>query len=181
MKGKIMPKLTKKISETVTLPEKWVSTWNPMDENGKSILRDGPQEYEVGPGIIKIFSLNDQEKAAVQSKCMKTTVFDGKMFSMIDQRAAQEEMFVARCGGSDGYWDGFFGPDDVPLNCTEKNQRRFSWNEGLRIFVVHHAGPILDKMAEGKATDEEKNLLRSLTGTPVGGKGLTPIAGVVRK
>lgn len=176
-----MPKLTKKIFETVELPEKWVSTWNPKDEDGKQILKDGPQEYEVGPGKLKIFSLNNQEKAVAQSKCVKATVSDGKMFPMIDQRAAQEEMFVARCGGADGYWEGFFGLDGKELNCTEKNQRLFAWNDGLRIFVVHHVGPILDKMAEGEATDEEKNSLTSPAGLPVGGKGSTPAAGGARK
>ncbi len=170
-----MPRLSKKISEIVTLPDVWKSTWNPMtfdEETGKEkpIFRELP-EYDLGPGKLKIYSLSKEALAGVHQKCIRQIVVDGKLFPMLDQRAAQETEFVERLGGTDGYWEGFLGPDGKELNCTTENQRKFSYNDGLRTFVCHCIGPILDKIADEKATEEEKNLLASLTGQPAGGKG----------
>ena len=176
-----MPKLTKKIDIVINLPEKWLQTWNPLNDKGKPIFDDLP-EHEVGPGRVKIFSLSQEEKSKIQQKCFKMVIVDGKAFPMLDTVTANEETFVARLGGQKGFWEDFFGPDGQPLNCTEDNQRHFAHNEGLRIFVHHHVGDMLDKMAEGKASDEEKNFLTSLGGQPAGGNGsITTVASAAKK
>jgi hypothetical protein len=176
-----MPRLTKKISEIVTLPLKWQSTWNPTvfdEETGreKPIYKELP-EYELGPGKVKIFSLSKEELSRIQTRCVKQMVVEGKLYPMLDTKMVQETEFVERLGGTSGWWENFLGPGpdgkEVELNCTTENQRRFAYDDGLRTFVCHHVGPILDKIADGKASEEEKNLLNSLLGQPVGGKEST--------
>lgn len=171
-------RLTKKISEVVAIPE--VFEWNPKKEDGTPML-EKPVKYELGGGKIKVFSISPEEIGKIRSRFIIMSIRGGETVQQFDASGFQVAQFVARCGGPDGYWEGFFGPDGNELNCTTENQKAFSWNDGLRVFVCSYVGEMLDNEATGKATDEEKNLLRSLAGTPVGGKGLTPIAGVVRK
>jgi len=184
-----MPRLSRKISEIITLPDMWKSTWNPkvFDEETqkeKPIFKELP-EYELGPGKVKIFSLSKEELSGIHQKCVKQTLVGNKLYPMLDQRAVQEAEFIERLGGTDGYWENFLGPGpdgkEIELNCTTENQRRFAYDDGLRTFVCHYVGPLLDKIAEGKASEEEKNLLISLLGQPVGGKGSTQPAGAVGK
>ena len=165
-----MPRLKKRIKLVVTLPESW--EWDPTDADGKKLLSK-PAKYELGPGEISIWSLLEKDFAELQDDSVRILFSEsGERAIQPSNKKSREELFLRRVGGvSDdgkigemGSWSQFYGNDGQALNCIPKNIREFAHFEGLRHFVCSHVGPILDKESEGKATDEEKNLLKSLTG-----------------
>ena len=164
-------RLTKKISKLIEIPAEW--TWDPRDDDGKSILKNGPAMFEIGPAKLRIWSLSQEEFCAVRDDAAEFSMSESGGKATTTERASKEKLFVARCNGDDGSWSGFENDDGEPLNCNAKNQARFAHHEGLRIFVCSHVGPILDNIAEGKASEEEKNSLKSLTSTAGGESGST--------
>jgi hypothetical protein len=154
-----MPRLVKQIHRMIRIPEKW--TYDPVDENGKKQL-ERPVEYEIGGGEVKVFSLSEQDFAKIKDDVYQTSVSATGAVMNFSQKIATEIVFSARLGGKLGAWDGFYDEGGEPLNCTVKNQKEFAHFEGLRNFVCSHVGPILDKIANGRAEESEKNLLNSL-------------------
>ena len=156
-------RLTKKISRLIDIPAEW--TWDPKDADGNSSLKNGPAMFEIGPAKLRIWSLSAEEKTGVRDSATEFSMNESGGKMQTTERALIETQFVARCNGDKGSWSGFENDEGEPLNCNAKNQARFAHHEGLRIFTCNHVGPILDNIAEGKASEEEKNLLKSLTGT----------------
>lgn len=150
-----MPKIIKQISQVVRIPDKWV-----YEDDGES------HEFELGGGVVKVFSVSEQDFAEIQDRAYDTTFSGGNVAVRFSNKISNELVFSARLGKEKGAWEGFFGPDDEPLNCTVENQKKFAHFQGLRLFVNNHVGPMLDKVANNKAEESEKNLLKSLSMKP---------------
>lgn len=148
-----MPKITKQISQVVRIPE----TWTYESDYGES------HEFELGGGVVKVFSLSEQDFAEIQDRAYETTYSGGNVAVRFSNKMSNELVFSARLGKDKGYWEDFLGPDNQPLNCSVENQKKFAHFQGLRLFINNHVGPMLDKIANGKAEESEKNLLKSLS------------------
>ena len=157
----------------ITIPETW--EWNPLDDKGKPLFKKGPIEFELGGGRIKVFSLDQEDFAIVRDESVKMTVAsNGEMVTVASDLAALESLFSARCGGRDGSWVDFLDEDGEPLNSNSKNQKHFAHFQGLNYFVTRHVGPMLDRIANDEASEEEKNWFASPDGFPDGANESTP-------
>jgi hypothetical protein len=164
-----MPKKVKKTGVIVTIPE----TWEMIDPvSGKKT------DLFLGGGRVKIFNVLDREEAEIREKTgsLNFVTDDSgnvRQATKTNEILFRELTFLARTTGldsSDCFWEGFEDENDNPMNCTTENRRKWAYETNLYLFVCH-VGKLLDAEAENRASEEEKNSLRLLAGTPVGDQG----------
>jgi hypothetical protein len=137
-----MPKLSKIIEAWTEVPDVYFSN----EDN---------QEYRLdGDGArIKLRSFNAKDNTKLQQDSSVLTVNNMDTVVTIDRVKLIELTFDRRVLD----FEDFLDEDSVPMDCNQKTKRQWAWESGYYAFV-RERGQILDKIAAGKAKEEEKNL-----------------------
>jgi len=137
-----MSQLSKTLVAWTDIPDVYFST-----EDKKEYRLDGDGAR------IKLRSFNKKDNTKLQQDSTVLTVQGNEPIVTIDRVKLVELTFERRVLDFDGMLDegGF------QMVCSQKTKRRWAWENGYYEFV-RERGQILDKIAEGEAREEEKNL-----------------------